>query len=51
MGDSTFSTPAKDDDITIESLARDIVFLVDALQWKEVSVCGFSMGGMFFFNN
>lgn len=43
MGESTLSS--KDDRISIESLARDLLFLLVFLQWKDLSICGFSMGG------
>ncbi|KZP21122.1 alpha/beta-hydrolase [Athelia psychrophila] len=45
MGESTYSTADKNDDITTESMARDLVFLVQYLGWKELTICGFSMGG------
>jgi len=44
IGDSTL-TPAGDEQITIELLARDLVELLAHLKWKEVALCGFSMGG------
>ncbi|ESK91382.1 3-oxoadipate enol-lactonase [Moniliophthora roreri MCA 2997] len=46
MGDSTFASPTKGDEITIESLARDLVWLLATLHWKELAICGFSMGGV-----
>ncbi|KDQ33000.1 hypothetical protein PLEOSDRAFT_1032204 [Pleurotus ostreatus PC15] len=46
IGDSTYSTEAKDDNITIESMARDLCFLVESLQWDSISICGYSMGGV-----
>jgi pimeloyl-ACP methyl ester carboxylesterase len=42
MGDSTYSD---NDDITIESMARDLLFLLNSLGWNELAICGFSMGG------
>ncbi|RDB21107.1 Haloacetate dehalogenase H-1 [Hypsizygus marmoreus] len=45
MGDSTLS-PTKDELINIESLARDLLVLLEHLQWKELAICGFSMGGV-----
>lgn len=32
--------------ITVESLARDLLSLLHTLKWGELSLCGFSMGGM-----
>ncbi|KAF7967315.1 hypothetical protein HWV62_34713 [Athelia sp. TMB] len=46
MGQSSYSTAEKNDDITTESMARDLVFLIYSLGWKEVAICGFSMGGV-----
>lgn len=43
MGDSRLAPDVED--LTIESLARDLLFLLEHLQWKELSLCGFSMGG------
>jgi len=45
MGDSTYSSSAKDDEITVESMARDLLCLLTSLGWKEVDLCGYSMGG------
>ncbi|KAJ6531200.1 Alpha/Beta hydrolase protein [Mycena capillaripes] len=48
MGDST-SPPdvaAGADEFTMETLARDLVFLIGHLHWKEVAFLGFSMGGV-----
>ncbi len=42
MGDSSYRS---DDEITIEVLSRDLLFLIESLRWKDVSICGFSMGG------
>ncbi|KAL0946569.1 hypothetical protein HGRIS_012772 [Hohenbuehelia grisea] len=39
MGDSTYSTPEMNDVITIESMARDLVMLLEFLGWKEVILC------------
>jgi len=44
MGDSKLSH--KEDNITIELLARDLLFLLEHLRWKDLSICGFSMGGV-----
>jgi len=46
MGDSSYSTSARDDEVTIESLARDLLYLLISLGWKEIAICGFSMGGV-----
>ncbi|KAJ7940171.1 Alpha/Beta hydrolase protein [Mycena leptocephala] len=43
MGDSKL---ANDEKFTIELLARDLLFLLEYLRWKELSICGFSMGGV-----
>ncbi|KAJ7685618.1 Alpha/Beta hydrolase protein [Mycena polygramma] len=45
------STPPPDtapgaDEFTMETLARDLVFLIHHLGWKEVAIMGFSMGGV-----
>lgn len=47
IGNSTL-TSAKDEDITIELMARDLLLLLENLKWKEVVICGFSMGGKSF---
>lgn len=47
MGDSILS-PGKNDIITIESLARDLLSLLRTLKWREISLCGFSMGGTYY---
>ncbi|KAJ7696513.1 Alpha/Beta hydrolase protein [Mycena rosella] len=44
IGDSTYSSAQGTDEITMESLARDLTFLIAHLQWPEVAICGFSMG-------
>ncbi|KAJ7154300.1 Alpha/Beta hydrolase protein, partial [Mycena filopes] len=31
---------------TMELLARDLLFLLEHLKWKELALCGFSMGGV-----
>ncbi|TCD70933.1 hypothetical protein EIP91_000839 [Steccherinum ochraceum] len=46
IGNSTYSTAQKNDIITIESLARDLVDLIKGLRWSEIILCGFSMGGV-----
>ncbi|KAJ7311597.1 Alpha/Beta hydrolase protein [Mycena albidolilacea] len=43
MGDSKL---AADEHLTIELLTRDLLFLLEYLRWKELSICGFSMGGV-----
>lgn len=47
MGDSKLAH--KDENITIELLARDLLFLLEYLRWKDLSICGFSMGGTAYF--
>ncbi|KAJ7117846.1 Alpha/Beta hydrolase protein [Mycena epipterygia] len=46
IGDSTYSSAQGTDEITMESLARDLMFLITHLRWPEVAICGFSMGGV-----
>ncbi|KAL0067101.1 hypothetical protein AAF712_005888 [Marasmius tenuissimus] len=46
MGDSTYSTPHRNDEITVESLARDLLAVLTPLRWDKVAICGFSMGGV-----
>jgi hypothetical protein len=46
MGDSTFS-PRGDEEITIELYARDILDLLIHLQWRQIALCGFSLGGTY----
>ncbi|KAG0694325.1 Alpha/Beta hydrolase protein [Suillus ampliporus] len=43
MGDSK---APKDDRFTIDTLARDLLSLIQHLQWSEVALCGHSMGGV-----
>ncbi|KAJ7603421.1 Alpha/Beta hydrolase protein [Roridomyces roridus] len=43
IGDSTYSST---DEITMESLARDLLLLIVHLGWPEVAICGWSMGGV-----
>lgn len=50
MGNSSLS-PAGDEEISIESLARDLLALLIHLKWEEVALCGYSMGGMLFIIN
>lgn len=45
MGDSTYSTPARNDDINIEMMARDLFALIEHLGWNDIDILGFSMGG------
>ena len=47
IGNSSLS-PGGDEEISIEVLARDLLALLVHLNWKEVALCGYSMGGMFF---
>ncbi|EGN95849.1 hypothetical protein SERLA73DRAFT_187076 [Serpula lacrymans var. lacrymans S7.3] len=42
MGDSTYE---ENDSFTIESLARDLLFLLQFIGWNELAICGHSMGG------
>ncbi|KAJ7633045.1 Alpha/Beta hydrolase protein [Roridomyces roridus] len=44
MGESKLAT--RDDEISIEGLARDLLFVLERLGWKEIAICGFSMGGI-----
>jgi pimeloyl-ACP methyl ester carboxylesterase len=46
IGNSSLS-PTGDEEISIECLARDLLALLFHLKWKEVALCGYSMGGMF----
>ncbi|KAJ7281388.1 Alpha/Beta hydrolase protein [Mycena rebaudengoi] len=46
IGDSTYSPVKATDEISIESLARDLMFLIAHLRWSQVAICGFSMGGV-----
>ncbi|KAJ6518938.1 Alpha/Beta hydrolase protein [Mycena sanguinolenta] len=46
IGDSTYSSRYGTDEITMESLARDLMSLITHLRWTEVAICGFSMGGV-----
>ncbi|KIJ69141.1 hypothetical protein HYDPIDRAFT_36229 [Hydnomerulius pinastri MD-312] len=43
MGDSTMR---KGEAFTIETLARDLLLLIQSLGWQEVTLCGHSMGGV-----
>ncbi|KAF9227748.1 alpha/beta-hydrolase [Gyrodon lividus] len=43
MGDSTFRNG---DAFTIETLARDLLLLIQSLGWQKVALCGHSMGGV-----
>ncbi|KAL4248876.1 polyketide transferase af380 family protein [Abortiporus biennis] len=45
IGQSTYSTPAEGDSITIESMARDVVDLISGIGLTKVAICGYSMGG------
>lgn len=47
IGNSSLS-PAGDEEISIESLALDLLALLVHLNWKEMALCGYSMGGMFY---
>lgn len=44
MGYSTLSR-AGNERVTIELMARDLVELLQGLNWKEIALCGYSMGG------
>ena len=44
-GDSKFSTAGGDNEITLEGMARDLHAVITRLKWKELALCGFSMGG------
>jgi len=46
IGDSQYSTAERNDEITIKSMAMDLLFLIAWLDWKEVSLCGYSLGGL-----
>ncbi|RXW18982.1 hypothetical protein EST38_g6876 [Candolleomyces aberdarensis] len=39
-------TPSGDEEMTIELLARDLLALIAHLEWPEVALCGYSMGGV-----
>ncbi|PPQ68157.1 hypothetical protein CVT25_014083 [Psilocybe cyanescens] len=43
---SSSLTPSGKEEITIELLARDLAALLAHLKWKEVAICGYSMGGV-----
>jgi len=45
MGDSTL-LPGQGAEMTTESLARDLLDLLRFLEWEELAICGFSMGGV-----
>lgn len=45
MGNSSL-TPPGNEEISIELLAKDLVALIKHVQWKEVALVGYSMGGM-----
>ena len=45
IGDSTYSTPERNDQITMEIMARDAVALIEHIGWENVDILGFSMGG------
>ncbi|KAF5349452.1 hypothetical protein D9757_012427 [Collybiopsis confluens] len=45
IGDSTCS-PSAVEEITIESMALDLLALLTYLKWKEIVICGWSMGGV-----
>ncbi|KAF9014034.1 Alpha/Beta hydrolase protein [Cyathus striatus] len=45
FGDSSLS-PGTQEPVTIESYARDLAFLLQHLGWKNITLCGFSMGGV-----
>ncbi|KAF8643810.1 hypothetical protein AX16_008828 [Volvariella volvacea WC 439] len=45
IGDSSL-TPAGNEIMTMEMLARDLVHLLKHLGWQELAICGFSLGGV-----
>ncbi|THV07808.1 alpha/beta-hydrolase [Dendrothele bispora CBS 962.96] len=45
MGEST-CPPSTIEDISIETMARDLLQLLIHLGWKDVAICGWSMGGV-----
>ncbi|KAF5330449.1 hypothetical protein D9619_005421 [Psilocybe cf. subviscida] len=45
MGNSSL-TPPGNEEISIELLAKDLVALIKHVQWKEVALVGYSMGGV-----
>ena len=49
IGNSSLSTVGNEE-ISIESLALDLLVLLVHLKWKAVALCGYSMGGMFIFS-
>ncbi|KAJ6531609.1 Alpha/Beta hydrolase protein [Mycena vulgaris] len=44
MGDSKLAS--ENEKLTLELLARDLLFVLQYLRWTELSICGFSMGGV-----
>ncbi|KAJ7633046.1 Alpha/Beta hydrolase protein [Roridomyces roridus] len=46
IGDSKSPPDVTDDEFTMETLARDLVFLISHLGWQEVAILGYSMGGV-----
>ncbi|KAJ7461572.1 Alpha/Beta hydrolase protein [Mycena latifolia] len=42
MGDSKLASA--DEKLTLELLARDLLHVLEYLRWKELAICGFSMG-------
>jgi pimeloyl-ACP methyl ester carboxylesterase len=45
MGESTYATPERSDKMSLESLTRDAIALIEHVGWKDVDILGFSMGG------
>ena len=45
VSDSKFSVRGGDGEITLEEMARDLLAVINCLKWKELALCGFSMGG------
>ncbi|KAJ7080342.1 Alpha/Beta hydrolase protein [Mycena belliarum] len=43
MGDSKLAN--RNEMLTLELLARDLLHVLEYLRWTEVAICGFSMGG------
>ncbi|KAJ6531610.1 Alpha/Beta hydrolase protein [Mycena vulgaris] len=46
IGDSTSPPNIGTDEFTMETLARDLSFLIGHLAWDDVAILGFSMGGV-----
>ncbi|KAJ7481143.1 Alpha/Beta hydrolase protein [Mycena galericulata] len=46
IGDSKSPPDIAIDGFTMETLARDLSFLIGHLEWKDIAILGFSMGGV-----